>query len=87
VDLLDIPAQYLVVRESGATEWVRQSLLSERTASFRVARFEMKNQRDQVRPCNPVSEYPEILPGADTESEDEAPLDFYASVADRLNGR
>jgi hypothetical protein len=87
VDLLGIPAQYLVVRESGATEWVRQSLLGEWTASFRRVRFEMKYQRDQLRLRNPVVDCPELLLGAETQFEDPAPLDFYTLVADKLNGR
>jgi hypothetical protein len=78
--------EYLVARESGAAdhESVSQSLLGDRTASFSVAQFEMKYRRDDVRQCNPVLDYSEVLSGADTESEDEVPL---ASAAARINGR
>lgn len=55
--LMDIRAQYFVVRKSGLTEWLEASRLSSRDEGELVKKFEYRFKRTVEKPCNPVKDY------------------------------
>lgn len=55
--VLDIPAQYLVVRKDGATEWVPGRDLREAEDLRLIREFEWRFPRSHAKPCEPVSAY------------------------------
>ena len=83
VDLIDIPCEYQVLRQSGDLEWLpsSSSLLSEEPAHEKLVAFEIRYSRDPSRPCNPVDDYP--ADGA-YESPDEYPIAYHEELRQRL---
>jgi hypothetical protein len=79
-DLLDIPAQYLVLRQDGSLEWSPQSALQEKHL---IWAFELRFPPDATRPCSSVSAYPVDTYSADWESDDEVDL----TLRNRLRAR
>ena len=65
--LLDIPAEYLVVRHDGSVEWLHQNRLQEPAERELLKKFERRFKRTEVLKCSSVRHY-----GADAvEEEDE----------------
>jgi hypothetical protein len=83
-NLLDIPAQYLVVRQSGSTEWIRQSFLADPESVRLVARLQMLFPRDSRRRCDPISNHPEVLDSYESTVEEDVPDCFFDAVSSRL---
>lgn len=83
IDLIDIPCEYQVLRQSRDLEWrpSSSSLLYEEPAHEKLVAFEIRYSRDPSRPCNPVDEYPA---DDEYESPDEYPIAYHEELSQRL---
>lgn len=82
---LDIPAQYLVVRRNGDTEWLRGGQLTSPEELAMKRGFEYKFPRTEELQCNPVRDYPARLAaqeGDASESDDEVNLAWLQELDD-----
>ena len=77
--LMDIPAQYLVVRRDGSTSWIRGTALSGPEDIKLLKKFELRYKRTKDLPCDPAAAYsPAMQMPDDCVSEDELDLAGWA---------
>ena len=77
--LMDIPAQYLVVRRDGSTSWIRGTALSGPEDIELLKKFELRYKRTKDLPCDPIAAYsPAMQMPDDYVSEDELDLAGWA---------
>jgi len=86
VSLLDIPAQYLIVRRDGSTAWIRGTALSEPDEIKLIKKFEMRYKRTEDLPCDPIAAYSATGQMLDHEyvSEDELDLHWAEEIANHF---
>jgi hypothetical protein len=80
--LLDIPAQYLVVFQVGSSHFLPRSRLREPHERSLVKKFELRFQRTEELPCNPVKHcaITKAVPMRDNVSEDELEIDWHEEL-------
>ena len=86
---LDIPAQYLVVRVDGTTEWVPHNRLNEDEERELVKKFEYRFPRSITQPCDSVSAYPaaDRIDDEGVESDDEVNVPLAVALEERYGPR
>ena len=82
---LDIPAQYLVVRVDGNTEWVSNNRLSVDEEGELVKKFEGRFPRSFSHPCDSVSVYPSAdrIDDEDVQTDDEVNVPLAVALEER----
>lgn len=82
--LLDIPAQYLVVRKDGSIVWQPQSALQAPEELQLIKKFEKTFPRSQQKKCDPVASYiTEATPEHEVDSDDEVDLLLHQELDQR----
>ena len=83
--LLDIPTQYLVVLKDGSSHYVPGSRLREPHERELVKKFELRFQRNDELPCNPVKDYSvsSAVPEEEYVSDDELDIVWHQEVSDQ----
>ena len=82
--LLDIHAEYFVVRHDGSTEWLHQSRLQEPEERILVKEFERRYKRTEDKKCVSVKHYKGLVEDYDEDygSDDEVDLAWENQLSD-----